>query len=519
MAREPAGRSRTSRPRCRLPAPYSAVVPPPSASRWSAWRRRARSARATPRAARRHLSAYADAAPDDIDALLQLAALHRSAGAVEALAALLPGCGRGRRASRPGRRAGSWWSCRWSCSPSGRSTRCEARAAMRRTTPGRWRPWSRSSSGRPRERHRGAGAEDPPGGADHWRRPRPPPGRAGRLLRARGDRTARARSSPAPPASRRSPRCSGARWLSWPRPRTMLPGEVEAGSGPWSARPRSPPKLLPGRSPSVARSCDTRPSWPRPRSGETTRRGQRRRGRGRRGSSRMERRRAGWDAASEALLQAASSRRAAARGRAPRRAELAEDHGIRPPRPRATAGSSALPRHPRALPRPRPPRSMPETGRGGRAAGARGRAGSARARSRALRRAGNVAGRAPGPRGGRRGRLPPCPPARRRGAAPAGAAGLAPAQARRVDRGLALLAAPRDHPAAGPRGGTVPAGGAAGIGRARRGGGARAAPAGARAGARHRRRAGRARALAVRRWLPCRGAAAPRRGGRRAGPG
>ena len=42
-------------------------------------------------AARRHLSAYADAAPDDIDALLQLAALHRSAGAVEALAALLSG--------------------------------------------------------------------------------------------------------------------------------------------------------------------------------------------------------------------------------------------------------------------------------------------------------------------------------------------------------------------------------------------------------------------------------------------
>jgi len=44
-----------------------------------------------PEAARRHLSAYADAAPDDIDALLQLAALHRSAGAVEALAALLSG--------------------------------------------------------------------------------------------------------------------------------------------------------------------------------------------------------------------------------------------------------------------------------------------------------------------------------------------------------------------------------------------------------------------------------------------
>src|SRR5215468_2031991 len=42
-------------------------------------------------AARRHLTAYADAAPDDIDALLQLAALHRSAGAVEALAALLSG--------------------------------------------------------------------------------------------------------------------------------------------------------------------------------------------------------------------------------------------------------------------------------------------------------------------------------------------------------------------------------------------------------------------------------------------
>jgi tetratricopeptide (TPR) repeat protein len=40
-------------------------------------------------AARRHLSAYADAAPDDVEALLQLAALHRSAGAVEALAALL----------------------------------------------------------------------------------------------------------------------------------------------------------------------------------------------------------------------------------------------------------------------------------------------------------------------------------------------------------------------------------------------------------------------------------------------
>ncbi|MGZ6134768.1 MAG: flagellar hook-length control protein FliK, partial [Myxococcaceae bacterium] len=44
-----------------------------------------------PEAARRHLSAYADAAPDDIDALLQLAGLHRSAGAVEALAALLSG--------------------------------------------------------------------------------------------------------------------------------------------------------------------------------------------------------------------------------------------------------------------------------------------------------------------------------------------------------------------------------------------------------------------------------------------
>jgi len=42
-------------------------------------------------AARRHLSAYADAAPDDVEALLQLAALHRSAGAVEALAALLSG--------------------------------------------------------------------------------------------------------------------------------------------------------------------------------------------------------------------------------------------------------------------------------------------------------------------------------------------------------------------------------------------------------------------------------------------
>ncbi|MGZ6162668.1 MAG: flagellar hook-length control protein FliK, partial [Myxococcaceae bacterium] len=44
-----------------------------------------------PDAARRHLSAYVDAAPDDIDALLQLAGLHRSAGAVEALAALLSG--------------------------------------------------------------------------------------------------------------------------------------------------------------------------------------------------------------------------------------------------------------------------------------------------------------------------------------------------------------------------------------------------------------------------------------------
>ncbi len=44
-----------------------------------------------PEAARRHLSAYADAAPDDVDALLQLAGLHRSAGAVEALAALLSG--------------------------------------------------------------------------------------------------------------------------------------------------------------------------------------------------------------------------------------------------------------------------------------------------------------------------------------------------------------------------------------------------------------------------------------------
>ena len=68
-----------------------AVVPPAERRRLERLAAEGAVRTGDPEAARRHLAAYADAVPDDIDALLQLAALHRSAGAVEALAALLSG--------------------------------------------------------------------------------------------------------------------------------------------------------------------------------------------------------------------------------------------------------------------------------------------------------------------------------------------------------------------------------------------------------------------------------------------
>ena len=68
-----------------------AVVPPAERKRLERMAAESAVRAGDAEAARRHLAAYADAAPDDIDALLQLAGLHRSAGAVEALAALLSG--------------------------------------------------------------------------------------------------------------------------------------------------------------------------------------------------------------------------------------------------------------------------------------------------------------------------------------------------------------------------------------------------------------------------------------------
>src|SRR5262249_30445721 len=177
-------------------------------------------------AARRHLAAYADAAPDDVDALLQLAALHRSAGAVEALAALLSGLWP--RLSGEQARA----ACRELVELSLELHRpSEALDALRRlvelSPDDAWAletlvsllPPAAAGAGKPK--HGGFGAAGWTCPSELRARTIGWSGPACSVLGATAPRPAR--SSPAPPASRRSPPCSGARWRCWLKPRTTRP--------------------------------------------------------------------------------------------------------------------------------------------------------------------------------------------------------------------------------------------------------------------------------------------------------
>src|SRR5262249_55339303 len=91
MAREPRRALEDLEVALSLARADPAVVPPAERKRLDRMAAESAVRAGDAEAARRHLAAYADAAPDDVDALLQLAGLHRSAGAVEALAALLSG--------------------------------------------------------------------------------------------------------------------------------------------------------------------------------------------------------------------------------------------------------------------------------------------------------------------------------------------------------------------------------------------------------------------------------------------
>jgi tetratricopeptide (TPR) repeat protein len=356
MAREPRRALEDLEVALSLARADPAVVPPAERKRLERMAAESAVRAGDPEAARRHLSAYADAAPDDIDALLQLAALHRSAGAVEALAALLSGLWP--RLSGEQARA----ACRELVELSLELHRpSEALDALRRLVElSRDDAWALETlvsllppavpgsdtealalrthlveltTGAARAHHRVERA---------------------RLLRARGDRTAareeltRAAGESAEPA------------LLWREVALLAqasddaPGEVEAWQRALerdaSVAAEAAPRLL-----ALGRALvDTRPDLAEAALGETTRRGAPPDAvEAWRTLSRMERRRGRLDAASEALLQAAELAPEPLRADVLlERAELAEERGDSV----AAADSyrrvlKISPRHPRALPR------------------------------------------------------------------------------------------------------------------------------------------------------------------------